>query len=184
MSDSVFIHPSAEVSQDAVIGSGTKVWHQAQIMSGAAIGKNCILGKSVFVDSTVSIGDGVKIQNGVSVYRGVTVESNCFLGPHMVFTNDLTPRSFVHDFKITKTLLKQGASVGANATLICGITLGEYCMVGAGSVVSKDVPPYTLVVGNPAKAVGFVCKCGKRAKESKNPKTPPICQSCVQPQTL
>lgn len=184
MSESVFIHPSAEVSKDAVIGSGTKIWHQAQVMPSATIGKNCILGKSVFVDSTVSIGDGVKIQNGVSVYRGVTVESDCFLGPHMVFTNDMTPRSFVHDFKITKTHIKQGASVGANATLICGITLGEYSMVGAGSVVVKDVPPYTLVVGNPAKPIGLVCKCGKRANERKDPKTPPVCESCAEQQAL
>jgi acetyltransferase-like isoleucine patch superfamily enzyme len=148
-------------------------------MQNAEIGNNCSLGKGVFIDATVIIGNRVKIQNGVSVFRGVTVEDDCFLGPHMVFTNDLTPRSFNHDFKITKTQLKRGASVGANATLVCGITLGEYSMVGAGSVVTKNVAPHALVIGNPARVVGQVCKCGKRINPSSSVDDfPPKCGQC------
>ena len=173
------IHESAEVHPSSQIGEGTRIWHQAQVMQNAEIGNNCNLGKSVFIDETVIIGNRVKIQNGVSVFRGVTVEDDCFLGPHMVFTNDLTPRSFNHDFEITKTHLKRGASVGANATLVCGITLGEYSMVGAGSVVTKDLPPYALVIGNPGRVVGQVCKCGKRINPpSSVDDFPPKCGQC------
>lgn len=173
------VHDTAEVHPSSQIGEGTQIWHQVQVMQNTEIGHNCNLGKSVFIDATVKIGNRVKIQNGVSVFKGVTVEDDCFLGPHMVFTNDLTPRSFNHDFKITKTHLKKGASVGANATLVCGVTLGEYCMVGAGSVVTKDVAPYELVLGNPARVVGQVCKCGKRANLSISVSDfPPKCVQC------
>lgn len=157
-----YAHPSTDVAADAVIGAGTKIWHQSQIMSGARIGKNCKLGKCVYVDSGVSIGDGVKIQNGISVYKGVTVEDDVLLGPHMVFTNDLYPRAFNDHYEILPTLVKRGASIGANATIVCGVTLGEYCMVGAGAVVTVDAPAYSLVVGNPARVIGYVCACGKR----------------------
>lgn len=160
--NSRFIHPTAEVSADAVIGVGTKIWHQCQVMPGARIGAHCKLGKSVYVDSGVKIGDRVKIQNGISVYKGVTVEDDVLLGPHMAFTNDLYPRAFNDDFEIVPTLVRKGASVGANATVVCGVTLGNYCMVGAGAVVTMDVPDYALVVGNPARVVGYVCACGKR----------------------
>ena len=157
-----YVHPSADIDKNARIGEGTRVWHQAQIMPNAIVGKNCNIGKGVFIDTGVSIGDNVKIQNGVSVYKGVSVESDCFLGPNATFTNDMFPRSFTDDFEIIKTSVKKGASIGANATIICGITIGSYAMIGAGSVVTKDVNSHSLVVGNPAKVVGRVCKCGKK----------------------
>jgi acetyltransferase-like isoleucine patch superfamily enzyme len=173
------VHETAEVHPSSQIGEGTRIWHQAQVMQDSKIGSNCNLGKSVYIDATVTIGNRVKIQNGVSVFRGVTVEDDCFLGPHMVFTNDLTPRSFNHEFEITKTHLKRGTSIGANATLVCGITLGEFSMVGAGSVVTKDVAPYTLVIGNPARVFGHVCECGKRANPPISDKDfPPKCRQC------
>ncbi|TXH14393.1 MAG: N-acetyltransferase [Hyphomicrobiaceae bacterium] len=153
-----YIHPSAIVDSGALIGEGTKIWHFSHVCSGARIGKNCVLGQNVFIAPNVVIGDGVKIQNGVSVYEGVTVEDLAFLGPHCVFTNDMTPRSF-GEWKISKTLVRRGASIGANATIVCGVELGEYCMVGAGSVVTKDVPSMALVVGNPARIKRyFTCK--------------------------
>jgi acetyltransferase-like isoleucine patch superfamily enzyme len=147
-------HETAIVDTGADIGDGTKIWHFTHVCSGAKIGKNCVLGQNVFIASGVIIGDGVKIQNGVSVYTGLTIEDHAFLGPHCVFTNDIYPRSF-GDWEITPTVLRKGCSVGANATVICGVELGEYCMVGAGSVVTKDVPPKALVVGNPAKIIKY-----------------------------
>ncbi len=159
--NSPFIHPTAEVSAEARIGAGTRVWHHGQIMKGAQIGRDCNFGKSVFVDTGVRIGDRVKIQNGVSVYRGVVVADECFLGPNMVFTNDTYPRAVNHSFDVVPTQVEHGASIGANATIICGITLGRYSMVAAGSVVTKDVPAHTLVRGNPAKPAAYVCSCGK-----------------------
>ncbi|HEY1170932.1 MAG TPA: DapH/DapD/GlmU-related protein [Verrucomicrobiae bacterium] len=175
-----FVHPTAEVATSAVIGTGTKIWHQSQIMGGARIGDNCKLGKSVYVDSGVQIGSNVKIQNGISVYKGVTVEDDVLLGPHMVFTNDLYPRAFNDSYEILPTLVKKGASVGANATIVCGVTLGNYCMVGAGSVVTTDVPDYALVVGNPARVIGYVCACGKRlAVDYKNKRDGQVmCERC------
>ena len=169
--DNIFIHPAAHVSGDAKIGAGTKIWINAQIREGAIIGKNCIIGKDTYIDTGVMIGDGVKIQNGVSVFNGVTIEDDVFIGPNAVFTNDYHPRATNADWQIRPTLLKRGCSVGANATIICGSTLGEYCMIGAGSVVTKDVPPCALVVGNPAKIIGHVCECGRRLEEG-------FCPSC------
>jgi len=160
-----FIHPTAVVEDGAVIGDGTRIWHFAHIRSGARIGRNCNIGKDVYVDVGVEIGDNVKIQNGVSIYRGVRIEDDAFIGPHAVFTNDLYPRSFNRDWKIVPTLVKKGASIGANATIVCGVTIGEYAMVGAGSVVTRDVPPHGLVYGNPARLRGFVCFCGRRLEE-------------------
>lgn len=157
-----FVHPTAEVANDAVIGPGSYIWHQCQVMPASRIGANCKLGKSVYVDFGVQIGDRVKIQNGVSVYKGVTVEDDVLLGPHMAFTNDLYPRAFNDSYEVVPTLVKKGSSVGANATIVCGVNLGNYCMVGAGAVVTTDVPDYALVVGNPANVVGYVCECGKR----------------------
>jgi acetyltransferase-like isoleucine patch superfamily enzyme len=159
-----FVHPTAEIADDAVIGKGTQIWHQCQVMKGAKIGEGCKLGKSVYVDFGVQIGNRVKIQNGISVYKGVTVEDDVLLGPHMAFTNDLYPRAFNDKYEIVPTLVKKGASIGANATIICGAILGQYCMVGAGSVVTNDVPDHALVVGNPASIVGYVCECGTRLK--------------------
>jgi len=159
MSD-VFIHPLAVVDEGAKIGDGTRIWHFAHVRGSAAIGKRCNIGKDVYIDANVVIGNNVKIQNGVSVYNGVTIEDDVFCGPHMTFTNDLYPRAFSETWEIVKTRVKRGASIGANATIICNITLGEYCMVGSGAVVTRDVPAHGLVVGNPARLVGFVCKCG------------------------
>ncbi len=158
----ISIHETAEVDHSAIIGEGTYVWNNCQVRRDAKIGKGCNLGKDVFIDFEVEIGNGVKIQNGVSVYHGVTIEDDAFLGPHMTFTNDLFPRSFIGDWKVSKTKVKKGASIGANATIVCGTTLGKYSMVGAGSVVTKDIPDYGLVVGVPARLIGFVGKMGQK----------------------
>lgn len=158
--EGVFIHPTAEVSDRAIIGKGTKIWNQAQVRENAEIGENCIISKNVYIDEHVKIGDRVKVQNNVNVYHGVTVEDDVFLGPSMTFTNDMYPRSFNTEWRITETLVKKGASIGANATIRCGITICEYGTVGSGSVVTKDVPAYALVVGNPAHQIGWVCRCG------------------------
>ena len=163
---SIFIHDKANVSQNAIIGEGTKVWINSQIRENSRIGENCIISKDTYIDENVSIGDRVKIQNGVSVYNGVTIEDDVLVGPNAVFTNDLFPRAFNTDWKITKTVIKKGASIGANSTIICGVTIGEYAVIGAGSVVTKDVASYSLVVGNPAKHIGYVCKCGNRLTEN------------------
>ncbi|VVB68330.1 UDP-3-O-(3-hydroxymyristoyl)glucosamine N-acyltransferase [Candidatus Norongarragalina meridionalis] len=158
-------HPTADVSPQAKIGDGTNIWNQAQIRENAFIGKNCNIGKDVYIDFDVQIGNNVKIQNGVSIYHGVVIEDNVFMGPHCITTNDMFPRSWISEFAVHKTLIKKGASVGAGAILVCGITVGEYAMIGAGAVVTKDVPAYSLVVGNPARTIGFVCKCGQRVSE-------------------
>ncbi|OLS32576.1 MAG: dTDP-3-amino-3,6-dideoxy-alpha-D-galactopyranose 3-N-acetyltransferase [Candidatus Heimdallarchaeota archaeon AB_125] len=166
---SYFVHPTAFIEDDVKIGDGTKIWHQVQVRKGAAIGKNCIFGKSVFIDFEVTIGDNVKIQNFVSVYHGVTLEDDVFVGPHVCFTNDLLPRAANPDWELVPTLVKKGASIGANATVVCGITIGEYSMIGAGSLVSKDVPAHGLVFGNPARLKGYVCYCGNILKRSNEP---------------
>ena len=162
--DAAFIHPTAEVSADAVVGAGTKVWHYVQIREGARIGTECVLSKSVYIDTNVIVGDHVKVQNGVSVYQGVTLEDDVLVAANVAFTNDLYPRAFNADWTITPTLVKRGASIGANATIVCGVTIGEYAMVGAGSVVSRDIPPFALVVGNPARVIGMVNERGERVK--------------------
>ncbi|MFA5866583.1 MAG: DapH/DapD/GlmU-related protein [Actinomycetota bacterium] len=156
-----FIHPTAEVSDRAVVGDGAKVWHYVQIREGAKVGAGCVLSKSVYIDQNVTVGDRVKIQNGVSVYQGVTIEDDVLIAANVAFTNDKHPRAFLEDWTITPTLIKKGASVGANATIVCGVVIGEYAMVGAGSVVTKDVPPYGLVVGNPAALKGYVDERGR-----------------------
>lgn len=162
---SIFIHPTAEVSDKAFIGEGTKVWNLAQVREEAYIGKECVISKNVYIDTKVKIGNHVKIQNNVNIYHGVEIEDDVFLGPSMTFTNDLFPRAFNEDWKITNTYVKRGASVGANATIVCGVTIGEYAMIGSGSVVTKDVPAHALVVGNPAKQIGWVCECGTKLNE-------------------
>lgn len=156
----IFIHETAEVSSDSSIGEGTKIWNLAQIREDVAIGESCIISKNVYIDAGVRIGNRVKIQNNVNIYHGVTIEDDVFLGPSMTFTNDLYPRSFNKDWKVTETIVKKGASIGANATIVCGTEIGEYAMVGSGSVVSKNVPRHALVVGNPARQIGWVCQCG------------------------
>ena len=156
------IHQSATIDSGAEIGDGCMVWVNVQIREGAKIGKNCVLSKDVYVDRNVKIGDECKIQNSVSIYDGVTIESQVFVGPNVSFTNDKVPRAFNPDWKITKTLVQQGASLGANCTIVCGIIIGEYSMIAAGSVVTKDVPSYTLVAGNPARVVAKVDKAGNK----------------------
>lgn len=158
-----FVHPTATIDALCKIGDGTKIWHYSHIMTGAEIGENCNLGQNVVVSSDVVIGNNVKIQNNVSIYTGVTLEDDVFCGPSMVFTNVTTPRSHIsrkHEYK--KTLVQKGATIGANATIICGVTIGSYAFIGAGAVVTKDVSPYSLVVGNPAKEVGWMCQCGEK----------------------
>jgi UDP-2-acetamido-3-amino-2,3-dideoxy-glucuronate N-acetyltransferase len=162
-----FVHPSSYVSKSAVIGKGTEIWHFCNIMPGAKIGKDCKFGQNVFVGANVSIGNNVKIQNNVSVYAAVTLEDDVFCGPSMVFTNIVNPRSAIprnSEKCYKKTRVKKGASIGANATVICGNTLGRYCFIGAGSVVTKDVPDYALAYGNPARIRGWVCECGEKLK--------------------
>jgi acetyltransferase-like isoleucine patch superfamily enzyme len=165
MSDKPFIHATADVDPAASIGPRTKIWNNVQVREGGSIGADCIVGKSVYIDHAVVIGDRVKIQNGVSIYHGVTIEDDVFLGPHMTFTNDLYPRAFDPEWHVVPTLVKHGASIGANVTVVCGATLGEYCMIGAGAVVTKDVPPHALVLGNPGRIVGFVSRMGRIVEE-------------------
>lgn len=161
MDTEIFIHPTAVVDEGAQIGAGTKIWHFCHIMPKALIGEGCNLGQNVFIDNNVVIGRGVKIQNNVSVYNGVSVEEDVFLGPSVVFTNVLNPRSFIErktEFK--PTLIRRGATIGANATVVCGIEIGACALVGAGSVVTKGVKPFALVYGNPARQRGWVSKSG------------------------
>ncbi|MFZ9660312.1 MAG: acyltransferase [Chitinophagaceae bacterium] len=158
-----FVHPSAIVDQGAEIGAGTHIWHFSHVMHSAKIGEQCVLGQNVFIDRNVEVGKGVKIQNNVSVFDGVFIEDFVFIGPSVVFTNVINPRSFIvrkHEFK--KTLIRKGASIGANATIVCGVEIGSYAMIGAGTVVTKDVPPYGLIVGNPGKLIGWVDQSGNR----------------------
>lgn len=156
-----FVHPTCEVEEGCAIGGGSKIWHLGHIRTKAVIGRDCTLGRNVFVDSGVSIGDRVKIQNNVSVYAGVTIEDEVFVGPCAVFTNDLNPRARNHNWVITPTVVRRGASIGANATIVCGVVIGEFAMVAAGAVVTKDVQPYQLVAGNPARPKGWVDESGQ-----------------------
>lgn len=158
----IFIHPTANVSDASRIGDGTKIWINVQIREDVDIGTDCIISKDVYIDHVVKIGNRCKIQNSVSVYNGVTIEDEVFVGPNVAFTNDKVPRAFNANWKITPTIVQRGASIGANATIVCGITIGRYAMVAAGSVVTKTVPCHALVMGNPAKIVGYVCQCGHR----------------------
>ncbi|HTF08842.1 MAG TPA: acyltransferase [Asanoa sp.] len=166
----VFVHPTAEVDEGARIGAGTKVWHLAHVRSTATIGANCVVGRNVYVDAGAVVGDRVKIQNNVSVYQGVTIEDEVFVGPCAVFTNDLRPRAQNPDWEITPTVVRRGASIGANATLVCGVEIGEYAMVAAGSVVTRSVAPYQLVAGNPARPMGWVDAAGQVV--SREPRRP------------
>ncbi|MCK4394341.1 N-acetyltransferase [Candidatus Bipolaricaulota bacterium] len=157
-----FVHESSYTDDDVEIGKDTKIWHFSHVMHGVRIGRNCSLGQNVLVGSNVKVGNNVKIQNNVSVYDGVVLEDDVFCGPSCVFTNVDRPRSgFPTDrSKYLNTVVKRGATIGANATIVCGHTLGEYCFIGAGAVVTKDVPPYAVLYGNPARVKGWVCQCG------------------------
>ncbi|MCJ7622095.1 MAG: acetyltransferase [Anaerolineaceae bacterium] len=167
------IHPLADVSDNVSIGEGTSIWHQAQVREGVKIGENCIIGKGVYIDFDVEIGNNVKVQNYVSIFHGVTLEDGVFVGPHVCFTNDLLPRAVNpdgslksgDDWEISETLIKTGAGLGANSTIRCGVTVGKWAIVGAGSVVTTDVPDYGLVWGNPARLHGFVAPSGARLVE-------------------
>jgi UDP-2-acetamido-3-amino-2,3-dideoxy-glucuronate N-acetyltransferase len=156
-----FVHESSFVDEPCEIGEGTKIWHFCHIMTGAKIGRHCNIGQNVVISPQVTVGNNVKIQNNVSLYTGVILEDDVFCGPSMVFTNVINPRSHVSrksEYKMTR--VKRGATIGANATIVCGITIGRYAFIGAGSVVTKDVPDYALVVGNPARLKGWMCYCG------------------------
>jgi UDP-2-acetamido-3-amino-2,3-dideoxy-glucuronate N-acetyltransferase len=160
-----FSHPSSFIDDGCTIGEGSKIWHFSHIMSGCSIGKNCNIGQNVVVSPDVVLGDNVKVQNNVSIYTGVICEDDVFLGPSMVFTNVINPRSAViRKDEYRKTFVRKGATIGANSTIVCGIELGEYCFIGAGAVVIKDVLPYALVVGNPARHVGWMSEMGHRLK--------------------
>ena len=162
-----FVHESAYVDQGAKIGAGTRIWHFSHINGGAVIGEKCTLGQNVVVMNDVVIGNNVKIQNNVSVYDAVTLEDDVFCGPSMVFTNVINPRSHVpRKDEYRRTLVKRGATIGANATIVCGVTLGEYSFIGAGSVVTSDVAPFALIVGVPGKRIGWMCACGERLADS------------------
>lgn len=174
----VVIHSTAIVDKGARIGAGTKVWHWVHISGGAVIGENCSLGQNVFVGNRVVIGNNVRIQNNVSIYDDVTLEDDVFCGPSMVFTNVINPRAHVprkHEYK--STLVKRGASIGANATIVCGHTLGEYAFIGAGAVVTTDVEPYALMLGVPARRAGWVCQCGQRLSDIAGEQACPSCSS-------
>jgi len=155
------VHPTAEVSASALLGDGTQIWHWAQVREGARIGRDCRLGKDVYVDVDVVIGDECKIQNFAALYKGVTLGDRVFIGPHACFTNDPYPRAVSPKWQVVSTKVDDGASIGANATILCGITIGRDAMVAAGAVVTKDVPPHALVAGVPAQVVGWVCDCGR-----------------------
>ncbi|MBN1666148.1 MAG: N-acetyltransferase [Anaerolineales bacterium] len=158
-----FVHESSWVDDGAEVGSGTRIWHFCHVMPRARIGRGCNIGQNTFIASDTVLGNNVKIQNNVSIYTGVIIEDDVFLGPSMVFTNVVNPRSHVlRRDQYQTTLVKRGASIGANATVVCGITLGRYCFIGAGSVVTRDVPDYALVYGNPGRIQGWMCQCGIR----------------------
>lgn len=179
MPATVFVHPTAEVDEGARIAANTKIWHLAHIRSTAQIGAGCVIGRNVYVDAHVVIGDLVKVQNNVSVYQGVTLEDEVFVGPCAVFTNDLRPRAQNPDWQITPTVVRKGASIGANATIVCGVEVGSYAMIAAGSVVTRNVAPYQLVAGNPARPRGWVNVRGEVI--SRDPATPPSAADLDQP---
>ena len=180
-----YIHPTADVSAHASIGQNVKIWHQAQIREKAVVGDNCIIAKNVYIDKAVVVSSNCKIQNNCSLYHGIFVESGVFIGPHCVLTNDRLPRAVNSDGSLKqdtdweehKTLIQEGASLGARVVVLPGITIGRYAMVGAGSVVTKDVPDFGLVYGNPARLVGWVCHCGRKLEESNT--AGEKCQYCL-----
>jgi len=192
--ENVFIHPTAEVAEDACIGAGTRIWNQSQVRSGAQIGTACSIGKNVYIDYSVVIGHDVKIQNNVSVFHGVTLEDGVFIGPHVCFTNDVLPRAITplgqvkgqDDWVVGTILIRYGASIGAGSIILPNVTIGRFAMIGAGSVVTRSVPDYALVYGNPARRYGYACHCGQRlAKvEQFSDSLVGYCAACEQQITL
>jgi UDP-2-acetamido-3-amino-2,3-dideoxy-glucuronate N-acetyltransferase len=185
----VRIHPTAEVSPQAEIGAGSSIWHQAQVREGARLGRNCIVGKGAYVDLGVQIGDNVKIQNGVSIYHGATIEDGIFVGPHACLINDKLPRAVnpdgslkgTDDWVVSPILVREGAAIGAHAVVLPGVTIGRWAMIGSGAVVTRDVPDYGLVWGNPAQLRGFVCPCGGRLGDTGRSEDETVtlqCQRC------
>jgi UDP-2-acetamido-3-amino-2,3-dideoxy-glucuronate N-acetyltransferase len=178
MSD-YFAHESCYIDDGCVVGEGTKIWHFTHVMAGARIGRRCTIGQNVLVSPDVVVGDNCKIQNNVSLYTGVILEDDVFCGPSMVFTNVVNPRSHAsrkHEYR--QTLVKRGATIGANATVVCGHTIGRYAFVGAGAVVTKDVPDYALVVGNPSRVAGWMCECGVKLAAGARPPAGGACGGC------
>ncbi len=182
----VRVHPTAEVSSEAVIGPGSSIWNQAQVRERARIGSGCIIGKNAYVDADVVIGDRVKVQNNVSLFHGVTVEDGVFIGPHVCFTNDRVPRAVNADgspktdadWEISRTLVREGAALGANSTILPGITIGRWAMIGSGSVVTRDVGDYELVTGNPARRLGSACPCGQPLRDTGDAPFHGACPRC------
>jgi len=172
------VHPTAIVEDGAEIGAGTRVWHHVHIRTGAIVGENCVLGKGVFVDSGAVIGAGCKIQNNVSVYSGVTLEDSVFVGPSAVFTNDLHPRADSTEWETVMTTVRRGASIGANATIVCGIIIGVWSLVAAGAVVTRDVLDHELVAGVPARRFGWVCQCGHTLERTQGAYSGTACAAC------
>lgn len=165
MDKEYFVHESSYVDEPCVVGKGTKIWHFSHIMKDCRIGEDCNIGQNVVISPGVVIGNGVKIQNNVSVYTGVICEDGVFLGPSCVFTNVINPRSFIErKSEYRATVIGKGASIGANATIVCGHNIGKYALIGAGAVVTKDVPDYAMFIGNPGRVAGFVCECGEKLK--------------------
>jgi UDP-2-acetamido-3-amino-2,3-dideoxy-glucuronate N-acetyltransferase len=174
-----FAHESCYIDDGCDIGAGTKIWHFGHVMAGARIGARCNIGQNVVISPRVVIGDNVKIQNNVSIYTGVVLEDDVFCGPSMVFTNVINPRSQVsRKDEYRQTLVRRGASIGANATIVCGHTIGQYAFIGAGAVVTRDVPDYALVVGNPGRVAGWVCECGVKLGTGTRPPREAVCQAC------
>lgn len=179
---SYFVHESSYVDEPSAIGTGTKIWHFSHVMGNSVIGENCNIGQNVVISPECKLGNNVKIQNNVSIYSGVTLEDDVFCGPSCVFTNVINPRSHVsRKNEYAATLVKQGASIGANATIVCGVTLGRYCFVGAGAVVTHNVPDYALVYGNPARVRGWVCNCGVKLNlaPSASQEQITVCEACA-----
>lgn len=173
------IDPTAIVETGSFVGAGTRIWHHAHVRADATVGRDCVIGKNVFVDAQVSVGDRCKIQNNASVYRGVTLENDVFVGPSVTFTNDRVPRAFSADWVLVETLVCRGASIGAGATIVCGVEIGEYSMIAAGAVVVADVAPQELVAGTPAKHLGWVCRCGETVSRSVERPADLVCGECA-----
>jgi UDP-2-acetamido-3-amino-2,3-dideoxy-glucuronate N-acetyltransferase len=173
-----FVHETAIVEPGATIGMGSKFWHHSHVRSGARVGRDCIIGKNVYIDLGAVVGDRCKIQNNVSVFQGVFIGDDVFVGPSATFTNDLVPRAFNADWTVSPTEVADGASIGANATIVCGTKLGSFCMVAAGATVTRDVEPHQLVAGTPARHRGWVCTCGSVVSREETPPTDPLCGVC------